>query len=404
MDKLSPEIVREILQHLSSQSITPLRLVDLANFRLVQRSFAMLAEDFLFREIAVVPSRRNLQRLIEISRRPNLAWHVKKVTLQVCSNLVEDMVWPEFEGRLQLENINHWYAEKTPNARGMQIFQACIDEWYEFQTSLDYMKALTTAFAGLPRLQALAVMDDIPTYSHVKPRNKTYQYKTPKKCIENFWTADFSLAFSALINAAYLTNANIRSFQVDVLREPEHGIDDSVFESSELLRRAATVFRNCRVIELAINHQTESCAMTRAIQRNPLFDAFSSTTYLQELSVSLGPKSGRPVLFPLIFGQDHVWPHLKRIHFWGLDLYDYELLGFFRRHATTLTEVSMWEGKLHTGCWIDVITIMREILRLVSVSLGDLMDPDGTTYSMRYGFTMSEYVLNGAEVPERGRC
>lgn len=378
MDKITPELAREIFRHIDSK-------IDLKNLRLVQASFAQLAEEFLFRKLLLEPLPHKLHCLHEIARRPKLARHVREVRLDVCCRYIRTMLFPEFERRLQEEDIQYWdsdisadISDRIQYERVMDIFQACADQYFDFQTSPDYAAALTAGLTRFPRLEALVLLNKIPY--RFGPTYDDIGYYRPEEDGGDAEAVYYSQAFMVFVNAAYLADTKLLSFKASAVGgrycPARAGIGASTLRNLELNRRAAIVFRNCRTIQLKIANIAKSSSfslsLVKAIEETPLINALSPATRLEDLDIDLGSTAG--VVFPLVFGKEHVWPHLRRLRVGNIYIFDHELVGFFRRHKATLREVSIFSAKLESGTWAGVGRTMRDDLQLTSLNLEDLIN------------------------------
>lgn len=366
MDKLSVEIVWEVLGNLNSKS-------DLGNFRLVQRSFAPLALESLFRSIIIRNSRYSFSHLLKISRRPELAGHVKEVILEISSS-ANYLVWPQFTERLQKENKHEDESQKD---RALVIFRYCIKEWYTFQKSQDYVAILSAAFVRLPRLQNLALEQGDGyslglrlDFSHIR----RYPFRKRSNYHGSGGSADLSRGFTGLINAAYLAEVQLAFFKV-VDYSGNFAISNFSSQSSELLERVAIIFSQCRAIELRFNGVAPGLVMNVNSQDAlPPWGAFPSSGNLEELHISF-QAFNRSVSFPRFFGDAPLWPRLKLLSIESFDLHDHELRSFFLRHSGTLQRVLIHGCILHTGSWVEVTKFMVRTLRLTKLKLSCLYNP-----------------------------
>lgn len=391
MDKLSAEVVREIFGRVRSKT-------DLANLRLVQNSFAKLVNEFLFQVIHVGPSFEGLSALLEISQRDKLARYVKRVVLHVDD--FRDMTWIPFHKRLEEKNIQ----DEARKADVFKTFQALDRELFEFQTLPDYTVMLSVAFSHLSRLEAIKM-------THRYPEQETELLHRERRDLERLLSLeefhgedgekDDLRAFTALIDAAYFTKKKLTSFRIT------GKLDLSVFENTELIRRAAIVFRGCRVLELDFSPQNPFHDNDH-IRKGPLFDMLSSAMYLENLTLCGGIRQGPDVPFSKYLGDRFVWTCLKRIDILGLDMHAYEFVGFLERHKKTLRKVAIGTSKLFTGRWPDVMRYMKGNLQLTSLELGEwLEDVDGE--GLDYGYDehememMEHFVMEGGEqLPKDG--
>lgn len=398
MEKLSPEIIREILYHFDSK-------VHIANFRLVQRSLAELAKEFLFRTVPLKPTKLSISRLLAISQRPDLARHVRGVIFGI--DEPHYMIWEQFNEQLRMEGLSH--DDEMQGTRAQEIFKSSIQGWYEFQTSPEYTTFISAAFAGFPRLETIQMVHGGPM---AMERQYTYQKidlypfePTPEFHGGYGSEKDYLRGFAALINAAYLAGSKLTSFRMTGMNTEEI-VDQSVFENTELLQRAAVVFRNCRVLEIHLG--IDSSEVVDKFKVNPLLNVLAPAEHLEELCLGFGNTApSGPHLFPHIFGEEKVWPRLRKLELWTTDMHENELIAFLERHKTTLKSILISNGLLFTGCWNNIMRFMKEHLQLESLEVWDLFckHSDGEiycNYSHSESQMMVQYVQNGGEtLPER---
>lgn len=396
MDSLSPELIREIFHHLNDK-------LDVARFRLVQRTFAELGKEALFCCIHVQPSQPSLSRLLEIARHASCAQHVRMVALGV--DAMNIMVWRPFTEQVGSKNID------SLDYQTLAIFRSLVNECQNFQQSSDYAAMLSASFSRLPRLSTLALREvSSPTY----PRSEAltlmdrYAHAVDPPHFHGSWgEKDHLRAFSALIDAAYFAGTTLDSFTTDGL------IDQALFGNRSLLLRARSVFRGCRVLKLLFCGEEPLPALfghplAPRLLENPLFDVLAPALGLEELVVkfSVCPTAGRGgALFKKILGKQHVWPKLRKVNLGTIDLPHQELLAFLDRHSATLRGFAVSCCNLVGGSWCDVMIFLRDNMKLKRLHLsGTLSDGRTKVYSSWELATMVDYVLNGGEsLPGRSR-
>lgn len=394
MDSLSPELIHEIFHHLDDK-------LDVARFRLVQRTFAELGKEALFSCLYVQPSQHSLSCLLEISRHPSCAQYVRTVVLSV--DAMKIMVWRPFTEQLGSKSVNNF------DYQTLTIFRRLVNECQSFQQSSDYAAMFSAAFSRLPRLSALALREALsPAY----PRSETltlmdrYAHAVDSPQFHGSWgEKDHLRGFSALIDAAYFAGTTLDSFTTDGL------IDQALFNNRLLLSRARSVFRSCRVLKLLFCGEESLPALCRLplaprLLENPLFDVLAPALELEELVVGFStyPMAGRGgELFTKILGTQHVWPKLREVNLGTIDLPHQELLAFLDRHKATLQGFTVSCCNLVGGSWGDVMMFLRDSMALKGLCLGGTLS-DGyiKIYSTRELVMMMDYVLNGGKcLPSR---
>ncbi|KAH0602820.1 uncharacterized protein H6S33_008470 [Morchella sextelata] len=393
MEKLSPEIVREILCHFDCKA-------DLANFRLVQRSLAQLSTEFLFRTVPLKPTKLSVSRLVAIAQRPHLARHVKSLIYGI--EEPNYMIWEEFNSQLRLENTPH---DESEDARAQEIFKSTIDGWYDFQTSPDHTQMMATAFAALPRLEAIQMVHGAPM-----ARERQYTYREidyyefemrDKFHGEHGLEKDYLRGFAALIDAAYAAGTRLTSFKMTGMNTDEI-VHEAVFEDAELLARAAAVLKGCRVMELYLGIDSQEAIDN--MKSSALLNVLAPAEQLEELCLGFGNTvPADSFLFPHIFGEEQVWPALRKVELWTVEMHEYELISFLERHKDTLRTVLISSGLLFTGCWNNVMRFMKEHLQLESLEVWDLFYKHGESGEYR-SYSHAESQMMVKYVREGGKC
>lgn len=389
MDSLSPELICEIFNHLDDK-------LDVARFRLVQRTIAELGKEALFSFLYVQPSQHSLSRLLEISRHPSCAQHVRAVALSV--DAMKVMVWRPFTEQIGSKSIDNLDLDYQTLA----IFRSLVNECQNFQQSSDYAAMLSAAFSRLPRLSALALRE---VSSLTYPRSETltlmdrYAHAVDPPQFHGSWgEKDHLRAFSALVDAAYFAGTTLDSFTTDGL------IDQALFDNQLLLSRATGVFRGCRVLRLLFCGEEPVPALygqplSPRLLENPLFDVLAPALGLEELAVGFSacPMAGRGgTLFTKILGTQHVWPKLREVDLGTIDLPYQELLAFLDRHRATLRGFTVSCCNLIGGLWRDVMLFMRDNMTFQKLQLsGALSDVRSKVYSPRELAMMVDFVLGG---------
>lgn len=393
MNRTPPELINSILHFLPSKA-------DLANFRLVQRAFANLGAPFLFRVIPVKPTRSFLSHLVSISQSLDLSRHVKEIFVGFEHPGL--MVWAEYQQQLQLRKF-------VPGDNRTIVWHSHYDlvaQYQEFLGSQEFISNFETAFRSFPRLEALTIdpfcQPACSSGTSLRPRPSLGEmgwYGVRHKSATQY---NVSQIFTTLIGVAHDTRVNLVSFKVT---SPGESLYYSYINPANL-RRTAIVFQNCRFIELSIPLYGDCRAAAKFLLSNPLFPVLASAQKLEELKISnytrwdgFNDQENLPELFPYIFGEDHVWPNLKRINFPDLNLYDRELIGFLSRHKKTLREVSMAHCYLKSGFWVDIIRFMKENMKLVALDFPELLvDSDGCQKSLGEKDMMVKYVSENGEL------
>lgn len=370
METLAPELIQEILAHIHSKA-------DLASFRLVQRSFAELGKEYIFKVIDVKPTYHGLYPLLQISQNVEFARHVKEVVLNLDD--FRHSIWLPYLERLRMEGL-----ENGTITQKRDVLQAVRREFGDFQTSPDYTGILSASFMRLPRLEAIQVNERPERGRGIDPQtieemeyHSLHDYEVSYQ--QGWGSQDGFRAFSALVGAAYFASTKLVSFRnnADIM---------IVFDRNELIRRAAVVFRDCPIVELALP-PTDSTL---------LFDLLSPAVRLERLALQfrLEVYRGSMSAFSNIIERRCVWASLKDVKIGTIRMNSHDsLLEFLRRHYATLRRVSVWDCKLSTGSWVAFIVCMKDMLKLSWLELGLLSDAS-KTYSEVEMEGMVNYVLN----------
>lgn len=399
MDKLSPETVSGILYYVESKK-------DLAKLRLVQRSFADLAGEFLFETINIEPSFEGLLRLLRISRKPEFARLVKQVVVHVTD--FKELTWNPYVKRV----LSRPRQDEARKARIFEEYRNFDAKFFKFQSTPDYTAMLSVGLSHLPRLEGVGMKHQLQDteyfpYEDTPERFMSRRMDFHRRCsLEEIHGENGELddlrSFKALVDAAYIADLKLTSFRTS------GSIGQAVFEDYELLGRATSVFRTCRVLELDFSF--EHCYDTdQHVENNPLFGILKPATHLEKLKLSGALRQDPETSLAIYLGESYVWGRLKNIDFMGLGFHEHELNAFMGRHKGTLKIVSIWHCKLYSGNWPDVMRFMRRTkfsLEWLSLDV-DLQDIDATgeeyIYDEEQNMLMMRYVMDHEnELPVSG--
>lgn len=357
MDRLSPELVQEILRYIPLKS-------DLSNFRLVQYSFAQLGQQHLFRSINIQPSKHSLCRFVELSRKANLAHHIREVVLNV-DNL-KSRLWDPFTKRLESEDLRQ--GDRAQVGRATALFHTMVDACNAFHKSPEYLILVSAAFVNLPRLNSLRLEQhsDAPLHWRIK-MIETYYTNTAQPHMH--FTShlarrdlEYDLGFQVLINAAYQTDRRLLSFRAE-----NRGISRAAFRDPELVRRTAAVFRNCRYLDLKF----------------PVYQAGSGVSPIAIISPAVGLKTlivrldGLNTAFD-VFAHGHVWPRLHSLFLSDISgLHENDIIEFLGLHRTVLRHFLVREcGLAEGGCWAKVLRFATDTLTLTRLGFSEVYEGD----------------------------
>lgn len=394
MDKLSLELVREILSHV--------RRRDLPAVRLVCRPFSDISVEFLFSEIHTLSTETGLSNLVALSQTPRLARLVRELVLHVDD--FKQLTWHPFVAQVQSQSLQ---SREGPRHHLYLRMKAADRAHFKFTHTPLYTSLLTTALGNLSRLSTVEMRHRQPDYDDL-PRTPWERsasdlarlFRLERSHGENGELDDLR-AFTALINAVHDSGTRLSAFRTD------GSIAQRVFRDRELLHKAAIVFATCTELELdfSYDHFYDVDAHIRA---NPLFNVLAPCRRLEQLKLYGTIRLDPTTPFACYFGAHHVWHHLRVLDFFSLDMHAHELVDLLTRHKATLRDVSIRCTALYTGHWDEVMVFMRKELLLEWFSLGvDLQDfgEDGEEYSYdeRQNEDMMDYVMGaGKRLPRCG--
>lgn len=388
MDTLSPELILKVIVNLNS-------ICDLTNFRLVQRSFAELANQRTFDTVLVRPTRQSFCRFVQLSEAPNIARYVRLIVLNF--DFIENMVMTS------LENVLRRRPEfSLGDVQGdlSDFMEDIFREYYAFQVSPQYVGILEAVFKTLPGLKGFEIRkvtrsswgDPWVVFGQPYSIHGTRISSIIEDAHGFFGERDHFRAFEAVVHAAHLAGIKLERFQVNALMD-----EIFFFRNNQLLQYAASVFRHCRVLFLefgSASDDREKCNLVSQLEWNQLFSILSPAVSLKSICLTFSTHGGEPIAFSKVFGVSHVWCQLEEFEINGIDAKHLDLVGFFKRHRVTLRRVSISECRLSTGRWESVVQSMREHLNLVwLVFEGSLLDFDDTAYRSEEMEDMVDYVL-----------
>lgn len=394
MDIAPPEIIHSILTYISSET-------DIANFRLVQHSFADLGAEFLFRIIHIDFSKSSLSRLISLSSGSNLARYVKAIFVKTGGGIAK-IIWPEYIKILDLNGIS--YHDRS--GRATEMINPLISSFDKSLYSGDLAKEFGIVLRGFPKLKAVTV--SCPTPYHLSGPilpGLTYLWHYISTKERLYQPADYTRMFTTLVSILYLGGVKLDSFEILGIERLITGC--VFFRSPETVRRAKIVFRNCKSIALSIELKYGTLAHSQ--QSNSLSLALAFAKRLEKLHVvsytrdrpNINHGNPEAILFSTIVRTKYVWPKLKTVAFPSIMMHENEIVGFLSRHKATLREVSMGRSILRTSSWVDVMRFIKQNMKLVKLNISQLEDFGGLVYSDEEKDMIVEYVLGDGQLPER---
>lgn len=416
LDDLPPEIKQMILKQLAQCRR------DLSSCRSLNRVFEVLTRPVLFEVIHVKTTFKSLKNLLSVCYgqprmtqfentgicRFRLELEVKEVIFHVTDCNKE--TWNPY---VQAALAHQQRAGR--NEHLWNKYKDVDDRYFAFQRSSWYKDML---MAALCRLESLHTMRIIHSVEDVQEFPWNYQDSNFRHHLQRLSLSlvhgdqgelDSLAVFRTLMNAAWSTSFFSR-LELKCFTN-SGGIGQDLFHDHETVARAATLFKNLKILELEFSHEVWYDDDSH-MQKNPLFNLISQATKLERLKLSgLFRTSVSADITCYIGPPTFVWKFLKDVHLEGFSFTHVEINGFLRKHKGTLKNVALWRCALFEGTWPDVMRVIRhDDLRLEWFSLYSTLTEVHLSkgeyiYSQEQNDTMVRYVYGkGDLLPTSGEA
>ncbi|KAI9762791.1 MAG: hypothetical protein M4579_000143 [Chaenotheca gracillima] len=374
MEKLSNELLREILDHIEAdpeKSVSidrraylsvesfkapspPIRAQaqDIAHFRLVCRRFAELGIPHQFTRVTTRFSSRGFARLERIADWPHVAAHVKKFSYMVpCfytdgRDRVEEL-FRRFPGDFQSMDTRHFVLKANEQR-----------ELVRTRSDLNALTRAIFAFKSLQHVQILRLQDeaDRVLLEHLRENDEL-----ANQLVELRWTPACAHGTRTLGQALLESQSPFTRFSGPMMN-PQSAVllDDGRISRTTIPSLASRL--TC--LELHFDEGTELDGRIQAL--SGLFrDVFMAATGMQAVHI------GFPSRSPLNLGLEQVfhgvkWEKLRAfgIQAWRLDAD--EIIALARRHRKTLRGIRLRDVLLRqSSMWKTVLGMLREEMELL---------------------------------------
>ncbi|KAL7275391.1 hypothetical protein RUND412_001669 [Rhizina undulata] len=434
MDCLPYEILREIVDNL--------RRPDLVSLRLVNHQVSAVATVVKFRTQRIHVTRKSLDNLANISRKPELARCVREIVFPCCrlAPLPEPYVRmdPDFEG---LPNS----SEIGPLERGALMFFGWYNRQYNEQIELEdsgkCVETLGTALASMPNIKVIGAGHSILTVRSVFNRwqiLRREQIESQKTTIVNCsweWLKHCEIMMESdealearedperttkivlgMLKIAHGLGINLDKF--------EAGVDDycwllgKIFSIDSELWNYTALFENLTSLTACIVTSAKHdnfLALQEDAKEGRLLKFLTSAPKLRSLSIKIVSRCNDPFeystdysgtfthaipLFDIVGG--FIWKYLETFSYIVPPVHTVDLMHFLARHARSLKYVHLSSPLLLDGEWRDVLDVIKERLNLMDFSIefpGEITF-DGTMlrdYNADGQRKMIDYILRGGE-------
>ncbi|KAI9796769.1 MAG: hypothetical protein M1833_006009 [Piccolia ochrophora] len=394
MDRLSNELLRDILDHieadpeksvnidrrayLSVESFrapsppVPSQAQDIAHFRLVCKRFAELGVPHQFTRVTTRFSRKGFQRLERIAERVEVAKHVKKFSYMIPCFYVEgrDRIEELFggsDGELQSSDPAHFVRKA---AEQKEVVQSGQDR-----------RALGRAFSSFTALQHVQILrlQDEPDRHLLDYIRENWDEAS--QLVELSWTPA-CIQGSRTVGEALLAARSPYSRFSGPMMSPQ----SAMVLQGKIPHVMASLAGQLSCLELHFDEGFDLDNRMRSL--SGLFKAlFQAATGM--LAVHIGFPSRVPLGLPLeALFHDVRWDRLRAfgIQSWRLDAS--EIIAIARRHSKTLRGLRLRDVQLKDGSlWKDVLGMLRcEMEQLDWVSLRRI--GYASTFDAIFGGTM----------------
>ena len=367
IDQLPADIIHMICVYL-----TP---TELANLRLVSRSFDPISLKYMVSEVHLILTKDSYERLKAIAAHPIVSKNITSFFFEA-DRLSE---WP-------LENwdqcfFNPEYVEKQKYA-----------ELLRFQEEMHPdVTEMAEAMKRFPRLNGLTMTIGDCGQSRTSTLRKFFRPGLVNYCeVDN--TPEFRVEplglqqMRSLLLGAYFAGLKVETLQCGLI---DWQIFDQPSETSARIRDSVANVKNLR-LDLDVGGAVargDPCwteSSTRDLERR-LGDFVTAALELEHLQLSFPRTQGTwRASLENILGE-HRWPSLQSINLKKIGTTEDDLVSFCSRHADTLKSVHLTDIRLLEGDWLDALSRMRKILTLDALVLrGILASPSQKLHGLKY--------------------
>ncbi|KAL7276576.1 hypothetical protein RUND412_000418 [Rhizina undulata] len=417
MDRLSNEILQEIVSYLFASDINSIRLVN--------RRFSATANIFKFRALHVRISRKGLDNLLNISRQPELAQCVREITYPL--GRLSPARGPTFDDEADEFESPMTASPKSAQERLKEEFIKWHMERYctqiELEESGECVRTIETALSRMSNIR-----DITSGYNNSSMRTELEIWQETFPNMDSAINSDFWLepieegeeqalkTTLDLIITSHRLGIKLDSFDFIIAAG---WLRLGIFYNNSELWGCASLFKNLTclsvfIMTMELDSSIDLEGMENMFKKGHLHKFLALAPNLRKLALVIegfhpeelffSPSTGfkKPVFSLLdVLGRSHVWNRLHSFHLQFTSMILEELVKFLGRHAETLRCLSLQSPVLLVGTWRELLDFLKERLHITDFEiespcedLGDEMD-HSRVYNADAQRRMENYVLRG---------
>ncbi|KAI4272076.1 MAG: hypothetical protein LQ337_005553 [Flavoplaca oasis] len=389
---------------------------DIPSLRLTCRSFAEVGLDYQFKEPQIRFTPESLNRMLDLTADPKLRFRIKALVYKVdCLKKYDNISDWELEVRsahnadtivpppqpvdgnsLTFDDIMQRQDKVADTVRekfshtshqiqaAWEKYQTLYEEQQMFRDSDSATKQVATIISRLPNLKSFA-LSNFGNLAQDKSLNERFSTETFMQAVgdtghgQPCGVTQLMGAFRALhqtgiqLQRMYFGTVDWRIFQVE----------DSDFELMKSIVSNLVIFEtdittnqgllNLFPVNVYPSPELEQC--TAFLKHGRAVDLLKSMPKLRQLSLSFDhPHATKKINLRVLVG-DLRWSCLTNLYLINIGSTEQYLLGFFRKHSSTLEFVEISNYRLYSGKWSSVLRGVRTSLRLKNFcSVGFLLN------------------------------
>lgn len=431
LDRLPPEILHAICEHLFEDDIPALRLqckylceaATLHFLRSVEVRFKKTSIESLLALSKHPILRHNVETIMYepnlVAKEPRAQWE-KNASMLGFSRRLDEMPHPpkqsasEREWRLFNRTSEAVVRQAMEQKRTQEeldlawpIYQRYLEEQDDMLRRGHACQDLLQAFQGFPNLSAIHINYEWGLWDGIGSSNP-YEDGLCKASGHNVDAGDTARGLKEMMPVLRMlceANLNLPSFRIGSLnwRFLEGCGDDG--EHADFFEKIKQMMASLEDFELVIttwsDFDTDDSNIFREevdkcreyLANGVLGRLLAAAPDLRKLAISSDAYEGQcPIDFKYLVLDTH-WPHLHTIKLDSVDTHEEDWMRFFERHATTIKRLSLSMIRLLEGEWADVLERMQRLLDLDEVHFDhDLLGVEPWQYwaMAPWGYTSSK--------------
>jgi hypothetical protein len=341
MEGLPDDLARDIISAILSRD-------DLKSVRLVDKRCSRFATERLFKKLYVRFRECSLQKLLAISRHPELGSLVTEIVYEADGDVRQYWTPTPLASHLDL-------SDTSELVRG--------DERY-LGVALDETSRLAASMTNLRRILNVRFQDLTHPELESDPADQEGVIELPPTLPESL-RGHGVRAFFSVMRAAVVAELALKYLEVSPLL---YGLHYNFLDMKGLdMRHTSNVFVNLERILMYVNTGEGELGSQRALRKGSLATLLTNATHLRHLSLGFDQRPDESIALVDILGPG-TWRALKRLEILGLNFHLWEIADFVERHPD-MVRFGLANCKLHSGSLRLLLEVLRNDLSLRTITL-----------------------------------